>query len=93
MDAPMLTAKGAIELADGRSLSYSAVGPGDGFPVLYQHGAIGSPLRRSPELERVMNGSRIRYLMVDRPGFAARPSSTFALSRKASMGWSLPSFS
>jgi pimeloyl-ACP methyl ester carboxylesterase len=71
MEAPLLTAKDAIELSDGRRLSYSTTGPRDGVPLLYFHGAIGSPLQREPALERELHRSRIRYLMVDRPGFGA----------------------
>jgi pimeloyl-ACP methyl ester carboxylesterase len=33
------------------------------------HGAIGSPVRRSAELEAVIAAHRLRYVMVDRPGF------------------------
>jgi pimeloyl-ACP methyl ester carboxylesterase len=65
----MLTARGEVELSDGRRLAYSVAGPRDGFPVLYFHGAIGSPPRRSDALEAEIARSRIRYLMVDRPGF------------------------
>jgi pimeloyl-ACP methyl ester carboxylesterase len=69
MTAPLLTAKDAIELSDGRQLSYSVTGPTDGVPVLYLHGAIGSPPQSDPALEQAIEHWRIRYLMVDRPGF------------------------
>jgi pimeloyl-ACP methyl ester carboxylesterase len=69
MDAPLLTAKEAIELSDGRRLSYSAAGPPDGIPVLYLHGAIGSAPQSDRPLEEAITRWRIRYLMVDRPGF------------------------
>jgi pimeloyl-ACP methyl ester carboxylesterase len=69
MTAPLLTAKDAIELSDGRRLSYSVTGPTDGVPVLYFHGAIGSPPQSDPALEEAIAHWRIRYLMVDRPGF------------------------
>jgi pimeloyl-ACP methyl ester carboxylesterase len=68
MDAPLLTAKDAIELSDGRRLSYSAAGRPGGVPVLYFHGAIGSP-PADHELELAIDRFAIRYLMVDRPGF------------------------
>jgi pimeloyl-ACP methyl ester carboxylesterase len=68
MDAPLLTAKDAIELSDGRRLSYSVTGPPRGVPVLYFHGAIGSP-PGDPELEKAIAQFGIRYLIVDRPGF------------------------
>jgi pimeloyl-ACP methyl ester carboxylesterase len=59
----------SVQLEDGRRLTYSAAGPAGGFPVLYLHGAIGSPLRRSEQLDSVIEELRIRYLMVNRPGF------------------------
>ena len=69
MDAPLLTAKDAIELPDGRRLSYSVAGRLGGVPVLYFHGAIGSPPQGERELELAIEQFGIRYLMVDRPGF------------------------
>jgi pimeloyl-ACP methyl ester carboxylesterase len=66
---PLLTARGEVVLSDGRRLAYSAAGPRDGFPVLYFHGAIGTPAHRSDGLEAEIARSGIRYLMVDRPGF------------------------
>ncbi len=69
MTAPLLTAKEAIRLSDGRRLSYSAIGPSDGVPILYLHGAIGSAPQSDPALEDAITRCRIRYLMVDRPGF------------------------
>jgi pimeloyl-ACP methyl ester carboxylesterase len=68
MDAPVLTAKDAIELSDGRALSYSAAGRTRGIPILYFHGAIGSP-PTDRELEQAIERLGLRYLMVDRPGF------------------------
>jgi pimeloyl-ACP methyl ester carboxylesterase len=59
-----------VELPDGRRLTYSSVGPDRGSPVLYMHGAIGSPVRRSVSLERLTAELSVRYLMVNRPGFA-----------------------
>jgi len=38
--------------------------------VLYCHGAIGSPRWRTPALDRLTERLSIRYLMVNRPGFA-----------------------
>jgi pimeloyl-ACP methyl ester carboxylesterase len=69
MPQPLLTARGEVELRDGRRLAYSAAGPRHGFPVLYFHGAIGTPAHRSDGLEAEIARSQIRYLMVDRPGF------------------------
>src|SRR5258708_21109572 len=59
-----------VELPDGRRLTYSSVGPDHGSPVLYMHGAIGSPVRRSVPLEQLTTELGVRYLMVNRPGFA-----------------------
>jgi pimeloyl-ACP methyl ester carboxylesterase len=69
MDAPFLTAKEMIELSDGRRLSFSVTGPPGGTPVLYLHGAIGSPPESDSPLELAVARRRIRYVMVDRPGF------------------------
>jgi pimeloyl-ACP methyl ester carboxylesterase len=61
---------GPVRLPDGRSVTFSVAGPDDGFPVVYCHGAIGSPRWRTPELDTLIERLRIRYLMVNRPGFA-----------------------
>ena len=60
----------AVRLADGRSITFSAAGPADGFPVVYCHGAIGSPRWRTPDLDRLVERLSIRYLVINRPGFA-----------------------
>ncbi len=65
----MLTAKGHVVLRDGRRLGYSAAGPPNGRPVLYMHGAIGSPVRCSDQLAETISSLGIRYLMPERPGF------------------------
>ncbi len=59
----------SARLANGRRISFSALGSPRGFPVLYMHGSIGSPLRRTPEMDAAIEANDIRYLMVDRPGF------------------------
>jgi pimeloyl-ACP methyl ester carboxylesterase len=59
-----------VRLPDGRSMTFSVVGPDDGFPVVYCHGAIGSPRWRTPDLDSVIERLAIRYLVVNRPGFA-----------------------
>jgi pimeloyl-ACP methyl ester carboxylesterase len=59
----------AVRLRDGRRLTYEAVGRPDGFPVLYMHGAIGSPRWRSPALDAAVAALGVRYLVVNRPGF------------------------
>jgi pimeloyl-ACP methyl ester carboxylesterase len=58
-----------VELRDGRRLAFTEAGHPDGYPVLYLHGAIGTPCRRSPELDAAIGELGIRYLMVSRPGF------------------------
>lgn len=70
MEAP-LSATAQVRLRDGRVLGYSTTGPPRGRPVIYMHGAIGSPVRRSPELERAIESLGLRYVVVDRPGFGA----------------------
>jgi pimeloyl-ACP methyl ester carboxylesterase len=59
----------AVRLRDGRRLTYSALGRSDGFPVLYMHGAIGSPHWHSPQLEAAVESLGVRYVAVNRPGF------------------------
>jgi pimeloyl-ACP methyl ester carboxylesterase len=61
---------GCVHLRDGRAITFSSAGPQDGFPVIYCHGAIGSPRWRTAELDRLTERLRIRYLMLNRPGFA-----------------------
>ena len=61
---------GVVRLPDGRSVTFSAAGPEDGFPVVYCHGAIGSPRWRTAALDRLTEQLSIRYLVVNRPGFA-----------------------
>jgi len=46
-----------------------SAGPATGFPVVYCHGAIGSPRWRTPGLDDVIARFGIRYLVVNRPGF------------------------
>ena len=68
--APALGTRGGTALLpDGRRLAWSAGGPQDGVPVLYLHGAIGTPVRRTPELEALIQRLGIRYIAVSRPGF------------------------
>ena len=56
-------------LPDGRSMTFSVAGPRSGFPVVYCHGAIGSPRWRTPALDALIARRGIRYLLVNRPGF------------------------
>jgi pimeloyl-ACP methyl ester carboxylesterase len=57
-----------LRLEDGRRLAYTATGPVRGRPVLYCHGAIGTPLGASCELERITAELGIRHLALNRPG-------------------------
>lgn len=66
---PPWSATGSVRLPEGRRLTYRTAGPRDGFPIFYMHGAVGSPMQRTPELDEFVWGRRIRYLMVNRPGF------------------------
>jgi pimeloyl-ACP methyl ester carboxylesterase len=61
---------GVVRLPDGRSVTFSAAGLEGGFPIVYCHGAIGSPRWRTPDLDRLIDRLGIRYLVVNRPGFA-----------------------
>lgn len=59
----------SVHVGDGRRLIVSAAGPEHGFPVVYCHGAIGSPRWQVPHLAPVLERLRVRYLVVNRPGF------------------------
>jgi pimeloyl-ACP methyl ester carboxylesterase len=58
----------SLRLADGRRLRLVETGPRDGFPVLYCHGAIGTPVGRSVDLEELAARLHLRYIAVNRPG-------------------------
>jgi pimeloyl-ACP methyl ester carboxylesterase len=60
---------GSVKLADRRTLGFAAIGAGDGFPVVYMHGAIGSPLRVSDDLAAAIERAGLRWICVQRPGF------------------------
>ncbi len=67
---PALTTHRAasLRLADGRRLRFVETGPRDGFPIFYCHGAIGTPLGRSIDLEELTADLGVRYIAVNRPG-------------------------
>jgi pimeloyl-ACP methyl ester carboxylesterase len=69
MAPPLLATTSAARTREGRSITFWAAGPRDGFPVVYCHGAIGSPRWRTPQLDELINRLRIRYVVVNRPGF------------------------
>jgi pimeloyl-ACP methyl ester carboxylesterase len=58
----------SLRLADGRRLRFVETGPRDGFPIFYCHGAIGTPLGRSIDLEELTADLGVRYIAVNRPG-------------------------
>jgi pimeloyl-ACP methyl ester carboxylesterase len=57
-----------LVLRDGRSLSYSAIGPASGWPVFYCHGAIGTPVEATIDLRQVVERVGVRYIAPSRPG-------------------------
>jgi pimeloyl-ACP methyl ester carboxylesterase len=59
---------GSVRLSDGRGLAFCETGPRSGAPVVYCHGAIGTPLGRSIDLEAIAVDLGIRYIAVSRPG-------------------------
>jgi pimeloyl-ACP methyl ester carboxylesterase len=61
----------AIRLASGRRLSYSIAGPAYGTPVIYCHGAIGTPVDRAVNLEALTAELDVRQIAVNRPGIGA----------------------
>jgi pimeloyl-ACP methyl ester carboxylesterase len=65
----LATREGTALLPDGRRLAYASTGPEDGVPVLYLHGAIGTAVRRTAELDALIEELGIRYVAVSRPGF------------------------
>jgi pimeloyl-ACP methyl ester carboxylesterase len=60
---------GVARLRAGRAVTFVAAGPSDGFPIVYCHGAIGSPRWHTPGLDAVLERLSIRYVVVNRPGF------------------------
>lgn len=64
-----LTPVDSLRLADGRRLTFLQAGPPDGEPVVYCHGAIGTPLRAGVDLEAIAHRLGIRHIAVNRPGF------------------------
>jgi pimeloyl-ACP methyl ester carboxylesterase len=69
MDAALASREATVPLPDGRRLAWSSGGAGDGVPVLYLHGAIGTPVRRTPELDALIAALGIHYIAISCPGF------------------------
>ncbi len=57
-----------LVLRDGRSLSFSAIGPATGWPVIYCHGAIGTPVEATVDLREIVERTGVRYIAPSRPG-------------------------
>jgi pimeloyl-ACP methyl ester carboxylesterase len=57
-----------LALDDGRRLAYAVTGPATGVPVIYCHGAIGTPVGATVELERLTRGLGVRFIAPSRPG-------------------------
>jgi pimeloyl-ACP methyl ester carboxylesterase len=58
-----------VAVAGGRELEVVALGSPEGRPVLYFHGAGGTPLRGCPEALATIERSGVRLLCLSRPGF------------------------
>lgn len=57
-----------LVLRDGRRLHFTAIGPSTGWPVLYCHGAIGTPVEATVDLNRIVERVGVRYIAPSRPG-------------------------
>jgi pimeloyl-ACP methyl ester carboxylesterase len=57
-----------MHLADGRRLAYTVTGPADGHPVLYCHGAIGTPVSGTVDMGELTARLGIRFIAPSRPG-------------------------
>jgi pimeloyl-ACP methyl ester carboxylesterase len=68
MRRPPITDRNAVQLGDGRRLTFAESGPRLGVPVLYCHGAIGTPLGGSVDLDAITWRLGVRQIAVNRPG-------------------------
>ena len=64
----MSKAQNYITLREGRRLSFTEFGDGQGKPVFYFHGFPGSRLE-AKMADRISHQSRIRFIGIDRPGY------------------------
>lgn len=69
MPTATIGSAGVVRLRAGRAVAFVAAGPDGGFPIVYCHGAIGSPRWHTPGLDAALERLSIRYLVVNRPGF------------------------
>jgi pimeloyl-ACP methyl ester carboxylesterase len=60
-----------LDLSDGRRLAYTVTGPADGVPVMYCHGAIGTPVGGTVDLDLLCERLGVRYITPFRPGLGA----------------------
>jgi pimeloyl-ACP methyl ester carboxylesterase len=68
MNDTMTPRAGSLCLDGGRRLTYSEAGPSDGAPVVYCHGAIGTPLRDTVDVPGVTTELGVRHIALNRPG-------------------------
>lgn len=68
-DRQLSVASAVLELPGGRRLGYAWHGPRDGRPVVYLHGAVGTPLRPDPAMLDTLVRRHVRLLLPSRPGF------------------------
>ena len=62
-----------LVLRDGTNLSFTAIGPPTGpLPVIYCHGAIGTPVDATVDLRQIVDRLGVRYIAPSRPGSVAR---------------------
>ena len=69
MSAPPTDCGSTLRLPDGRRLTFTDTGPRHGHPVIYCHGAIGTPLRDTIDLPAIAARLRVRHIAINRPGF------------------------
>lgn len=68
-----------LHLADDRRLAYTVTGPDHGQPVIYCHGAIGTPVDATVDLGQMAELLGVRYIAPSRPGVGfseAKPGRT-----------------
>src|ERR1700680_322947 len=68
MRPPATDRRDWVRLRGGRRLRYSEAGPGAGAPLIYCHGAIGTPLGRALDLDALLSDVGVRYVAISRPG-------------------------
>ena len=64
-----MSKEGVFSLPDGRRMAFAEYGAGQGRPVLFCHGTPGSRLGITPGMADIAEGSGVRLIVPDRPGF------------------------